>query len=253
MSTATLTRPALDNDLTPEMVRLLKYGAAHPYGHMVQLRSDSERFGRELQELRRRGYQREVGWDPMITEAGRAAVGAPTEREADNIRLQAAGVEHAAMRTRREAKAEPRDPRADNYLTWKSERKFCVLVVRHRPRPKSFAVTRDGSGHPNIFLPFSRTDELTESDADFLLAVFALPFVEWMETKDGGKDYVAAQRYRELFGVTLPLSAARPWTAEQIATWERLDKLRSSINWRIQAARTTPRKVYSRMPFGYTA
>lgn len=153
----------------------------------------------------------------------------------------------------RTAKAATPDPHSNHYLTWKGQRKFCVLVVRHRPGPKSFAVTRDGSGYPNIFLPFSRTDELPESDGDFLLAVFALPFVEWMETKDGGKDYTAAQRYRELFGVTLPLSADRAWTDEQIATWKRLDKLRDSINWRIRTARTSPRKTYSKLPFGYTA
>jgi hypothetical protein len=150
---------------------------------------------------------------------------------------------------RREATAEYKarktaapDPRRDHYLTWKMQGMVCVLVVKHRDAPASFAVTRDGSSYANVFLPFKRTQVLPESGGEFLLALFPRSFVTWMETKDAGKDYAAAQRYRELFGVTLPLSAARPWTDAQIATWKRLDKLRDSINWRIQTARTAPRR-----------
>jgi hypothetical protein len=165
----------------------------------------------------------------LLPDQRRAAYAEALER-ADEARC-AATAEYKAR------KAAAPDPHRDHYLTWKMQGMVCVLVVKHRDAPNSFAVTRDGSSYPNVFLPFKRTQLLPESGGEFLLALFPRSFVTWMETKDAGKDYAAAQRYRELFGVTFPLSAARPWTDAQIATWKRLDKLRDSINYRIQAAR----------------
>lgn len=253
-ATATLVRPALDDSLTPEMVRMLKFGAAHEYGYLVMLRSDSEKYGRELMELQRRGYQRWVGYDPMITEAGRAAIGAPTEREADAIRLQGYAKEHALLSVRREAKAkaEPHDPHGGCYWPWHESRLACVLVVKHwKPRDgaKSFAVSRDGGAPRPLYLPFSVVDQgLPESTDDFLLALVSHTWVDRIEKKD----FVGAQPLRELFGITLPLTASQDWTDEQIETWKRLGKLRGSINFRIENA-TRPRKTYSKLPFGYTA
>lgn len=164
----------------------------------------------------------------LSPEQRREAYDAASDRAMDAVRDMAA-----------ERKARKPDPRAEHYLTWKDQGRVCVLVVKHRKCMNSYEVSRDGVilRDQHIFLPDSKTIVLEESTGDFLLALFPRSFVRWLETKDGGKDWTAAQRFKETFGVTLPLNRARPWTPQQIATWKRLESLRSSINYRIQTAR----------------
>lgn len=118
-------------------------------------------------------------------------------------------------------KAAPPDPRADNYLTWKDQRKVCVLVVKHQPKPASIECSRDGSYYPPIYLANSESEPQPESTSDFVLTIVP----KWLAKKT------------DLAGIVLPLSRARPWTDEQAATWARLDRIRDSINRRIQTAR----------------
>lgn len=134
------------------------------------------------------------------------------------------------------------DPRANDWLIYRSKGLVCVLVVKHwKPRDgaKSFAVSRDGGSLRPIHLPFSIVDQgLAESSDDFLLALVPRAWVDRIEKKD----FVGAQPLRELFGITLPLSATREWTDAQAETWARLDRLRSDINWRIERARVPQMK-----------
>jgi hypothetical protein len=125
------------------------------------------------------------------------------------------------------------DPHAGDYLAWRTMGMVCVLVVKHRDKPASFECSRDGGPYRHLYLPFSQLVPLPESDGEFLLALLPRPWVNRIEKKD----FAGAQPLRELFGVTLPLSAAQPWTDEQCATWERLGNRRLSINSRIQSAK----------------
>lgn len=113
------------------------------------------------------------------------------------------------------------DPLAQQYRLWNTMGMVCVLVVKHRDKPASIEISRDGSYYPHTYLPTSKMIVQPESVDQFVLAVVP----KWL-----------AQR-AELMGITLPLSPARPWTDEQRAAWERLGRLRSSINTRIYSAR----------------
>lgn len=209
-----------DRDLSPEAVELLRAGAAHPDGRLLTLRRDADGRGPALQELARLGYQRWVGWDPMITDAGRAAIGEPSESEARLARLRKAGAEHAELRAKRNQNKNPDARTAVHYRTWQTMGLVCVLVVKHRDKIASIECSRDGSYYPHIYLPTSKIVPQPEATDEFILA--CVP--KWL-----------AQR-AELLGITLPLSPARHWTDEQHATWERLGRLRTSINTRIYFA-----------------
>jgi hypothetical protein len=135
------------------------------------------------------------------------------------------------------------DPRgAQDYRTYHTMDLVCVQVVQHRRGPASIGVSRDGSSYPYVYLPDSRTIILPESTGEFILALIPRPLVEWLERKE----WIAGQRMRELFGITLPLSPARPWTKEQCATWEELTRIRMQINTKIQTANKRPTMNLSR-------
>lgn len=145
-----------------------------------------------------------------------------------------------------EHKARKPDPHANDYPAWRTMGLACILVVKHRDTAGAYEISRDGGTLPHIYLPKSKTIALPESDGEFLLAVFPRSFVKWLMTKDAE----AGRRFRELLGVTFPLSPTRPWTTEQCETWTHLDNRRMSINTRIQNG---GRKAYVKLPFGWTA
>lgn len=153
-------------------------------------------------------------------------------------RVEAASREMAAEFKAHEAAARdaPPDPHAGCYWAYREDRLACVLVVKHwKPRAgaKSFAVSRDGGKARPLYLPFSIVNQgLAESTDDFLLALVSQVWVDRIEKKN----FYAAQPLRELFGITLPLTASREWTDEQIATWENLGKVRDRMNRRIDSA-----------------
>lgn len=132
------------------------------------------------------------------------------------------------------ANARKPDPHAGEYLAWRTMELVCILVVKHRDAPASIEVSRDGGAASHIYLPKSKTLALPDSEGDFLLALLSRSFVKWIAAKEPA----AGQRFRELFGVTLPLAADRDWTESQCASWQRLDSRRMSINARIQAAKS---------------
>lgn len=160
----------------------------------------------------------------------------PAERQAafDAAAQRAMDAAHEASVAH---KARKPDPYANEYLYWKKERLACVLVVRHCDKPASYEISRDGGGYHHLYLPFSRTRKLSESNDDFLMALIPRRWVEMIEKRE----FESGQRLRELFGITLPLSAARPWTEAQCETWKQLSNRRMSINSRIASAR--PRSV----------
>ena len=133
----------LDPDLTPEMAELLRAGAADGLG-IVCPPSQIQRHYPALRAAERLGYLRWLGIRPWITPEGRAAIGAPTEREADHARNVAMLAE---FRRRQRLTPEKRDdPRTDfDYRSYKTCGYVCTLVVRQpdpRDDPKTVRVGR---------------------------------------------------------------------------------------------------------------
>lgn len=149
------------------------------------------------------------------------------EYDAASERAMAAALEIAA-----EHNARKPDPHAGEYLSWRVMGMVCILVVKHRDLSASFEISRDGAG-ARIYMPKSKVMPLVESDGDFMLALLPRSFVKWI----GIKDPSAGARFRELFGVTMPLAADRVWTDAECETWTRLDRRRSTINVKIQTAK----------------
>ncbi len=161
----------------------------------------------------------------------------PDERRAE---YAAAGERAMAAARTMAAEHNARKPDAyeGEYLAWRALGLVCILVVKHRDASASFEISRDGAG-ARIYLPKSKTITLAESDGDFLLALIPRSFVKWICIKDPA----AGGRFRELFGVTLPLAADRAWTSAECETWTRLDRRRTTINVKIQTAKN--RRKYS--------
>ncbi len=130
-----------------------------------------------------------------------------------------------------EVKARKPDPRSiHDYRGYNTMGLVCVLVVKHRTKPFSWEISRDGSYYPHTYLPFKPSIKQPESTQDFLLVVVP----KWLAAR------------AEIVGITLPLSPARPWTDEQRETWERLKRLRSIINTNIYFSKKRPASVLTR-------
>jgi hypothetical protein len=153
----------------------------------------------------------------------------------EDRRAEYAAAGERAMEAARDAAAEHKarkpDPRSiHDYRGYHTIGLVCVLVVKHRDKPASIECSRDGSAYPHIYLPTSKSIMQPETTDDF--ALICVP--KWLAQK------------AELVGVTLPLSAARPWTDEQRKTWERLKQIHSTINTNIYFAKKRPASVLSR-------
>src|SRR6266576_3397424 len=116
------------DELTPEMVALLRAGANNPQGFLCSPGSVQKNW-KPLRELERLGYQRLIGFNPWITEAGRAAIGEPSEMEADRRRRVDL---FARLNKRKPLIPKPdQDPRTDfDYRSYKSCGYVCVLAVK---------------------------------------------------------------------------------------------------------------------------
>lgn len=223
-------------DLSPEAVELLRRGAEHSFGLCCRPGEIRKSYP-FLRQAERLGYVRFLDLErPFITEAGRAAIGAPSEAEADYAKLVL--LCGAARKPLVPAKRD--DPRTDfDYRSWKAMRWVCTLVVRQpdtRFSPRTVRVGKTLSSDPQ-FLGGGNSNIQPESDERFVLTLVP----EWMTRpmkKTGG---VIAPAIFSTY--PLALDDGDPnFTDEQRATWLRLREVCISINSRIRNANRAKRQ-----------
>lgn len=224
--------PDTDTELTPEMVELLRSGASHVHG-MICVRGQVQKNWKHLRELERLGFLRFLGSldNPWITEAGRAAIGAPSEMEASHARLVA--ICAAARKPLTPAKRN--DPRTDfDYRSYKTMGCVCVLAKRapdYRTNPNTVRIVANGTiqgfGPGNSII-------MPESEGPFVLAVIP----DWL------------QRRLKLPTIGFALPEDEEWSDDERALWERLRNVCRSINTRI---RNAGRGQHERRRYGETA
>lgn len=219
---------AHDTDLSPEAVELLRRGAAHSFGLCCRPGEIRKSYP-FLRQAERLGYVRFLDLErPFITEAGRAAIGAPTEAEADYAKLV---LLCAGARKRKPLTPTKRDdPRTDfDYRSYKQMGYGCVLAVKapdDRVNPQSVKIVVPGSSKPEGLGPKNSIIQ-PESEGKFVVACIPL----WL------------QRKLKLPTGNLPLPDHEThWTSEDRETWERLRNVCFSINSRIRNANRAKRQ-----------
>lgn len=218
-------------DLAPEVVEMLSRGAADGLG-IVCRPGEVRKLYPLLHEAERLGYIRFIDLErPWITEAGRAAIGAPSQAEVDRAKL--ALICSNARKPLVPAKRD--DPRtAAEYTAWNLKPKWaCTLVVRQpdaRHQPRSIRVGRTLTSEAQ-YLGSNNANVQPESTDRFVLAVVP----EWMTRpikKAGG---VTAPAIFSTWPLALDESDPN-FTDEDRETWLRLRQVCASINSRIRIA-----------------
>lgn len=213
-------------DMSPEMAELLRAGAADGIGLCCSPGQVEKNYA-VLRECERLGYLRWLNIEqPWITDAGRAAIGAPSQSEQSRLRL----IELCNQRRKLEP---PRrlDPRTDfDYRSYLSLGYVCTLVVKQfdrRHEPATIRVGRTLRGDPQFLGP-KNAIVLPESEGRFVLAVMP----PWL---------VRTARFPTY---PLPLDESDPdFTDAERAAWDRLRNICISVNARIRSAgRNRPEK-----------
>lgn len=218
-------------ELSDEMVELLRAGAADHLG-IVCRPGQVEKNWAVLREAERLGYLRFLDMtQPWITDAGRAAIGAPSQAEAARAKL----VEICSRRPRL-IPDKRRDPRTDfDYRSYRAMNYVCTLVVKqpdHRENPLTVRVGRTLTSDPQFLGPNNSIVQ-PESDPRFLLAVMP----DWLLKRADFSTY------------PMPLDE-NEWSESDRATWDRLRMVCYSINARI---RTAGRRQPQKYRFGESA
>jgi hypothetical protein len=220
--TAALAHAPAEN-LSPEMVELLTAAAQTVHGRICY---PYEVRGREklLADMRARGFAWYDGAQPMITDAGRKAVGAPTELEL-MCKSRRAFAKAGQAVTRRQ----PDDPRSRiAYQCYRSARMFCTLVVKLAEPPigaRGLKCSMNGDPARFFYLPLRQIIIQPESKDPFVLAIVP----KWLAKP------VDPKRITELAGVIPDLCDSVEWTDEQNDDWNRLRRKASVINTRIRS------------------
>jgi hypothetical protein len=223
---------ARDTELSPELVELLWVGADHKLGFCC-MPGQVRKNWKLLHEGERLGLIRFVGGitGPWITEAGRAAIGAPTEAEQSRAQLRQICADYAKHKKLHPVKRD--DPRTDfDYRSWKTMGWRCTLVFRQqddRAVKKTVRVGQMPNSDPQFLGPRNSNIQ-PESTERFVLAVVP----DWMTLpirKFGDFKPAPFTTY------PLPLDETDPaFTAEDRETWDRLRSVCFSINSRIRRA-----------------
>lgn len=221
--------------LTPEMAALLWRGARDNFGYICRP-GEVREFWPTLSAAERLGYLRFIDVTrPWITEAGRRAIGAPTEMEADREKLRRLCETNAARRPPDPKKRD--DPRTDfDYRSYRTMKYVCVLALRLpdlRENPQSVMVGSMTLGDP-VFLGERNSILMPESEGRFVLALIT----KWLQERTG------------LPMCAPPLREDEAWTADERETWTRLARVCSTINTRI---RRGGQSTKASVPYGYTA
>lgn len=221
----TRTRP---DQLTPEMAELLRAGADHPLG-IVCIPGRVQKHWPVLTAAERLGYLRFITLEePWITEAGRAAIGAPSEMEADRRRR----VEMLTNLYKRKplVPKKRRDPRTEfDYRSYKSMGYVGVLAVQlpdDRDDPRTVKVTRPGSAEHHYF---GSNNSIIQPESEGRIVLAVMP--DWLQKRWGFLTY------------PLALPDDGDFSEAEIATWQHLTRVCISINSRIRfAGRRAPEK-----------
>lgn len=220
-------------DLTPEMADLLRAGAADHLG-IVCSPGQVQKNWKLLRELQAMGLVRFPSIEqPWITDAGRAAVGAPSQAQVDRARF----IEMCGRR-KRLVPEKSRDPRTDfDYRSYRAMNYVCTLVMKQpdlREEPTSLRVGRSLTSDPQ-FLGSKNSVILPESEGRFVLALMP----HWLISRAGLSTY------------PLPLDETDPsFTEDERKLWDRLRMVCYSVNARIRAA---GRKKTERFRWGESA
>lgn len=213
--------PSIHPDVTPEMKALLRAGAETRNG-MVCPPSQVVKNYPALREAERLGFIRFAGVEwPSITDAGRAAIGAPSESEAD--RANRIALVAPALRRRALEPAKRDDPRTGfDYRAYRTMGYVCVLAVRlpdRRDNPQTHKVAPVGSNEPQYFGARNSIVQ-PESNGRFVLAVIP----RWL------------QKVAKFSTYPMPLPEGDAWTADDRAAWDHLRGVCFSVNSRIRCA-----------------
>jgi hypothetical protein len=214
---------ARDAELSQELVELLTAAAQTTYGRVCYPYQCRGPVGLLLVQARARGFIYYDGATPIITDAGRKAVGAPTELEL--ICKNRGGVfakpgEHVTRR-------QPDDLRSRiTYQSYRTARMFCTLVVKlaEPPGARSLKCSMNGDPSKFFYLPLSRIIIQPESQGSFVLVVVP----KWLAKPFDPK------RITELAGVLPDLCDSIEWTDQQKTDWNRLRRKAGVINTRIR-------------------
>lgn len=203
-------------DLAPEMVDLLRVGAAHDNGICCRP-GQVQKLWPLIREAERAGYIRLLSVEqPWLTDAGRAAIGAPCQTDADYARLS-----KLCKRRRKPLPRPADDPRTDfDYRSYRSLGYVCVLLVKQqddRYQPSTVRVGVTLTSDPQFLGP-KNSIVLPESEGRFVLALMP----QWLIMKAMLSSY------------PLALSEDEDWSDEERALYDRLRNVCISINVRIR-------------------
>jgi hypothetical protein len=215
------------DDLTPEMVELLTAAAQTTYGRVCypfQVR------GRErvLAAMQARKFLYWDGATPMITDAGRVAVGGPSFLELHR-KNRAELCFASAVAEAGQARKRAEDPRSRiTYQSYQTSRMFCTLVVKLAEPPvgaRGLKCSMSGDPARFFWLPLSQIITQPESKNPFALIVVP----KWLAKPFDPK------RIPELTNVIPDLCDSVEWTDEQKDDWNRLRRKAGIINTRIRS------------------
>lgn len=236
------TAARLDPDITPQMADLLRAGADDGLG-LVCRPGQIQRHYSTLRAAEKLGYLRFLDVTrPWITPEGRAAIGAPTEQQADHARNMAL---LAQFQQRRRLVPEKRnDPRTDfDYRSYKNIDWVCTLVVRQpdpRDEPKTVRVGRSLTSEPQYLGPRNAMIQ-PESEGRFIVTLVPGWMVRPISTEGGC-------RLPAFSTCPLPLDEEdENFSADERELWDRLRLVCTSINSRIRNAN---RKQPQRLRYG---
>lgn len=211
--------------LAPEMADMLRAGAAHDLG-IVCRPGQVRKLWPLIREAERAGWVRLLDAEkPWITDAGRKAIGAPSQSEADYARLVKLCSRRKPLQPLQPRPAD--DPRTDfDYRSYRSMGYACVLAVKQpdaRENPASVRVGASLKSDPQFLGP-KNSILLQESEGPFVLALMP----KWLITKTMLPTHPSA------------LSEEEPWTDDERALWDRLRNVCLSVNTRIRRGGTRP-------------
>lgn len=225
----TTARTLPDDVLSPEMVELLMAAAATSYGRVCFPYQCRGPVGLLLVQARALGLIYYDGSTPMITDAGRKAVGGPSDLELYR-KNRAELCFFTAVARAGEARKRAEDPRSlITYRSYQTAHMFCTLVVKLAEPPigaRGLKCSMNGDHTKFFTLPLRQIVIEPESVNSFVLAVVP----KWLARPANPK------RITELARVIPDLCDSIEWSEEQRADWKRLRRKADSINIRIRNA-----------------
>ncbi|WP_156456946.1 hypothetical protein [Bradyrhizobium sp. CCH5-F6] len=204
-------------DLAPEMVDLLRAGAAHDIGSVCRP-GQVRKLWPVLREAERLKLIVFLDLErPIITDMGRRAIGAPTQADADRARLVALCRRKPLQPRRNE------DPRTDfDYRSYQAMGYVCTLVVRQpdgRYNPTTVRVGKTLTSDPQFLGPRNAIILPECEGTPFVLALMP----KWLLDRAGFPT------------CPFPLDDEdASWSADDRATWDRLRQVCMSVSIRIR-------------------